>query len=54
MKKQRLELSKDEFRAVLSRHVNEDVEKAFPGSEQTISMMLDEKDFYFVTQLRKK
>ena len=54
MKKQPLKLRKDEFRALLLRHVEEDVVKAFDGGLTEISMFLRPDELAFVEELRKE
>lgn len=49
-KKVPIKLSKDEFRAILLRHVEQDVEKW----EEGIQMFLDPEDAAFVEELRRK
>jgi hypothetical protein len=54
MKKQPVKLQKDEFRALLLRHVEEDVVKAFDGGLTEISMFLRPDEVAFVEQLGKE
>ena len=48
----RMTLSREEFRELLIRRVDNDVQKAFQEGSGKISMELDDDDFAFVAKFR--